>query len=493
MGRGSLYMLRHLLTRLYRCQDGSGTVISMFGLIVCLMLGGIAIDSTNAWRSKGLLNLTADVAAHAGVVSLAQGAEPAIVLSAAKAATEFNMPYDYFGRIIEDASYDIALRHYNSETNTVGLLGEPNAVVITLQRSKAVSNPLPTYLLGFVGQQSWDIKVRSVAAIATTKRCDSTEGIFAREQVMLTSQNQIGTDYCIHSQQAVALPAHNTFEEGSLVSMPNLAKCQHKCGDTAISGVRAQAVNLIMPDLGTFIQDMNDAFTSDMQVTQQVRTFFETRPLDDDVSALDEIGVQKSVLEELENGTAVSLTELQFSRMREYPEGLTYNVSCSDRGRRRETVLKIGDAPYSPTMKNIVVATNCEIHFGENADVRGSLIITTREQRATTLTADAQASAGDPRQACDPKQHSVIMSLGKLKVPASFASSNVTFVVGDAAQLTGTPNVRRSAHRGMSIHATGKVQVTGEHNFQTCNNTPDALAPILRVIRHVTPSSAIRG
>ena len=487
MAQSPVHMLRHLFLRFYRGQDGSGTVMSMFGLAVCLILGGIAIDSTNAWRSKGMLSMTADVAAHAGIVAFAQGEKPATVLNAAEAAVEFNMPRDHFGRIIEDASYDIVLRHYVSETNSISIAGEPNAVVVTLQRSKAVHNPVPTFLLGLVGLHSWDIETTSIATIGETERCDSSEGIFARGQVMLTSQNLIGTGYCLHSQQAVMLSARNTFAEGSFVSMPDLAKCQRKCNPSVNPGIRALEVNLIMPDLGSFIQDMNDVFTNDFLTAQQVSDFFATRPLDSDVSALEEVGVEKSVLERLGKGAVIPLTKMQFSRLREFPEGLTYTVNCQEQGSPQETLLKIGEGPYSPVMKNIALATNCGIHFGESADVRGSLIITTRKQQADTLTADATASAGDPLQACDPKEHSVIMSMGPLNVPASFAKSNVTFVVADDVHLSGPPGTERASHQGTSIHATGKVQVTGKHDFQACDKTPDILAPSLRVLRHVTP------
>lgn len=143
-------------------------------------------------------------------------------------------------------------------------------------------------------------------------------------------------------------------------------------------------------------------------------------------------------------------------------------------------------------MKNIALITNCAIRFGENASIRGSLVITTSEQPENTIEVDEGASAGDPLNKCDPEQHSVIMSLGKVDIPASFARSNVTFVVAGDVQMSGTPGVEISMHKGTAIHASGSIGLSSRHSFQSCENSTGILLPTLRILRHVSPAKVAR-
>ena len=487
MGSNLALSLQRIFNQFYRNQSGAGTVMSLFGLMICLLLGGVAIDSTNAWRNKELLSLTADVAAHAGAVAIAQGADPEDIMDAVMTATEFNMPKDRFGRIIKEAQYDITLQNYDPGTNTFQSTGEPNAVEVTLRRNKLVNNPVPTFLLGLIGQYSWDITARSVATVGNTERCDASEGLFSSNKIVLDGENQIGNNFCIHSQQSVVLNSRNIFEKGSLVSMPDLTNCFDMCNSESNPGIRAQEVNLIMPDLGTFIQETENAFNGH-PLTDKAISFFDTKPLSDSLSSLEEVGVTNQDLANPEKGMAVSLAKEQFLYLREYPQGLVYLVECTD----QEPLLEIGTEPYAPEMKNIALITNCAIRFGENASIRGSLIVTTSEQPEATITVDQGASAGDPLNNCDPKQHSVIMSFGKVDIPASFARSNVTFVIAGDVQMSGTPGVELSMHRGTAIHASGSIELSSQHNFQPCTNSADILLPTLRILRHVSPSKVAR-
>ena len=59
--------------RFAREARGAGTVFSLSLLLVAAMFGGLVVDVGNAWRYRELLKTTADVAAHAGAVVLAQG------------------------------------------------------------------------------------------------------------------------------------------------------------------------------------------------------------------------------------------------------------------------------------------------------------------------------------------------------------------------------------------------------------------------------------
>jgi len=492
--RGSLPRLgawRGLLDRFRSDENGSGTVFSVFGVLICLVLAGSAIDITNAWRNRELMKATADAAAHAGLVALVQGYEKDMVLERAKSVAEINMPYARFGPITfetvnsKEKKEAFALRHYDTRTNSLVSFGAPNAVVVTLERSRRGGNPVPTFLLRLVGFNYWDIAARGVAVAATTKRCNTNDGIFARGKITLASQNKIGAGFCLHSQDAVWLPQNNTFESGSWVSVPNLEECRNKCTDVANPGIRAISANMILADLDPYIDSIYSAFTGNDVSNLAKTSFFLSRSLDTDLSAIDEIGIKT---EELKTGDIVELSPMQFSRMRELPAGLTYKVTCAQNGSGKNTVLQFGGIGAEFIMEDAALMTNCSINFGDRAKVVGSLIVTTREQNTTTISADSGVLAGDPAQTCNTSQRTIIMSKSKLSVPADFTSSNVTLVVGDDVTIAAMPGSSDQVSKGLSIHANGQVQIAAGHTFESCKNKSSNLIPRIQVIRLVTPT-----
>lgn len=212
-------------------ETGSMTVLSVAGIVGCCMVAGLAIDTSNLYRQKEHLILAADSAAKAGIVALATSKSTSEVQSDALAAVEQNIPSGIFGRT-SNGVQDIELVRFDPSTRTLGS-GTPNAVKVTLHRNASVDNPVKTALLRLVGISEFDFSVTSVAYYGQPGRCTSSDGIYAKGEVTLTSGNLIGRSYCVHSQTAVWLPQQNIFETGSGVSMPNLAMCKNKCVDSA--------------------------------------------------------------------------------------------------------------------------------------------------------------------------------------------------------------------------------------------------------------------
>ena len=56
-------------------EDGGVTAFGIFTFGLMMLTVGLAIDVTNAYRHKALLQVTADSAAQAGIVALARGQE----------------------------------------------------------------------------------------------------------------------------------------------------------------------------------------------------------------------------------------------------------------------------------------------------------------------------------------------------------------------------------------------------------------------------------
>ncbi len=475
----ALYLLRQTARRFHRDESGAGAVMGFFCLILCLMVLSLGLDVSNAWRSKKMLTLTADVAAHTGAVAMAHGDTPGTILKKVRRAVERNMPEDRHGPLLREDEEDITLVHYDPETGEL-LDGRPiNAVSVTLHRNHMVDNPVPTYLAGLIGISSWNMTAKSIVAVDETQRCSGAAGLYAQGELSLAAESRIGSGVCLHSQDHVTLHGRNTFEPFTYVSMPNLSDCRGTCDEVVHPGITAVEVNLVTPKTKTFVRDMSQLFLRGGMTSDMVAAYFTGRPISEYLSALDEVGVSAPTIKGLETADRVRLKPIQFERMREYPQGLVYQVDCAAPGQE----LLVGEAPFSPPLQNIVLITDCSLYIGQNADIRGSILISTYDTD-TTVTAHEDARAGDPDETCRAGLQTVIMTRGDMELPESFVRSNISLIAGGDVTLSGLPLSVRSVHNGLSVHAGGNLK-TARYEIRSCDDAPTTATPDLDVIRHV--------
>lgn len=516
--------------RLWQDEAGAGSAFGLFGILICLMFAGVSIDFTNAWRHREVLRLSADVAAHAGASALAEAGGRMAALAVATGATELNTPTRSYGRTILDPFEDIQALHYDPGTNMVGPGDESNAVSVHLQRSARVQNPVPTFLLQLIGQTAWDISITSVAAVVPTERCVSGDGLYSHDQVVLGGQVSVGEAVCLHAQQSVDVPGQSSFDKGAGLSMPDMADCQGGCSDMSSGGFAAASaeVNLVMTRPADLIERLAQGFSDPKVDLPEEETFFDRHPLAEDLSALDELGV---ATQELKTGDVVTLKTEQLDRARGLPAGLVYLVDCTGKGESTD-VLSLGGKPMDPEMaadlgeslqdtsfdedgmgdeppseeliapndveitqaqvlKGIVLITECRLHFTALADIQGALILSTRAVSGVALSAEPGARAGDPKGRCDGGMHSVVMARGAMQVPAGFTASNAAFVIDGTIAVAGEPAGGVSRHSGLALHASGRVEMAGKHDFTACGTAATDLLPVLNVIKFVIPTDPL--
>ncbi|MES2549050.1 MAG: pilus assembly protein TadG-related protein, partial [Pseudomonadota bacterium] len=327
-------------------EDGSISAFALVALAVFCMLLGLAIDVTNVHRQKEFISVAADAAAHAGVVALAEKKLPLDIRTAALAAAETNAPAGLIGKTNLGAS-DVELVRFDPKTRTI-IAGEANAVKVTLHRDSSVGNPVSTSLLRFAGVKKFEFSVTSVAYYGKPGNCNSSDGIYAKGRVTLTSGNTIGGSYCVHSQEEVWMPQTNYFQEGAGLSMPNLADCGTKCFDAANPGVEDAKfeMNLNMMPVADHIALVRAAMlapTSDLK-----SQFFADKTLAADRKPLVDARIMNNgAAAKLVKGSVVSLTAAQYNDLMvltkgNLPTGLVYNVDCRDRGNGPATWISIG-------------------------------------------------------------------------------------------------------------------------------------------------------
>jgi Flp pilus assembly protein TadG len=537
-----------------RDESGAGTVFSLGLLFLAALFGGLAVDVGNAWRYNELLKTTADVAAHAGAVVLSQGGTSQEARDAALAALDFNMPEARFGRILASPTEDVRPVHYDVGTNR--LTGDAtddggvNAIAVTVQRSAASGNPIPTMLLRLAGSDAFDVKDESVVALVATQACGSADGLYAQGLLLPGPGSHIGPGYCLHAQDRVVPGEGSLFESGSGLSMPDLSRCGSNCTDAVSQGAEAAEfeANLIRPDLAGMIRRLRAQMTarpgseghapSDLSPT--AAQFFASRPLPEDLSALDEVGVP---IDRLKTGRVVQLSPTAFLRARSLPQGLVYLVLCApppgkalpgstvpvpivpggeaESGEDRVLTLsaRVGgvvaaeadagtdtgadpaNAVQGRVFRNLVLISDCQIHLDASARVEGSVILDLRsgsDGGGYDIIAEPGAQIGDPDHSCDPARRSRILALGSILLPAGVIGTNVGVVAGRDIRIPPPIGAGPMIYgvTGLGMHAGGGISLDVAHDFTACGakgteagvTVNDPFSPDLRVLRQVDPA-----
>jgi Flp pilus assembly protein TadG len=157
------------------CADeygvGSIYMICLFPLF--LILAGLGMDGAAAFRTRDMLQSTADAVATAAALRLpvsgpASVAQKDSATAAAFVYAKLNMSVAGFGNVLNlnaDNNGDIAYGSWDGTTFTSPAPNgaSENAVQITVKTAAANANAYPTSFLALVGKTSWDIAARAVA------------------------------------------------------------------------------------------------------------------------------------------------------------------------------------------------------------------------------------------------------------------------------------------------------------------------------------------
>lgn len=481
-------------------EHGGMTVFWMFGLMILAVVGGLAVDISNLHRHKERLTLAADAAAQAGIVALAAGKTTAEVKAATLASVELNAPKAIVGPTT--GANDVQLVRFDPKTRKL-VSGSPNAVKVTLRNDASVKNPVNTGLLRLAGVDSFDIDVTSVAYYGQPGNCDSSDMIYGKGKVTLTSSNRVGPSYCVHSQTAVWLPQQNTFDKGAGVSMPDLASCKGKCVDSSNPGIEDAvfAQNLNLPKVADHISKVTTAM---LAATSELKTtFFLNKALASDLSALVSTKIMNNAAKnKLVKGSVVTLTAAQYNDLMlatngNLPSGLVYNVDCRDKGNGPATSISIGagkDRKKSgvasstiETIRQVVVITDCGFDVGRYARIDASLAISTRVQSSSVINAEEGTVVGDPLKNCDINRKVYIMTMSGFSVPADFTASNVSLIANGDINIAANSSSSDVVHKGTSLHAEGEVHVAANNTFNSCAEDKSGLIPMVKSVKFVMP------
>ncbi len=411
-------------------RDAEGSIGWSLGwLMIFLVFGGLAVDASNAWRVRAMLQATSDSAAHAGALQLP---DAAAAVGEAMRISQANLPAARFGMVTPQAAVDVG--RWDPATRTLDTTSPvPDAVRARAMRTAANNNRVDTFLLKLAGFTSWDISTYSTVQIFTPDCI--LDGLVARGTVEASSQNDFRNTICVHGQQGVKLSIGNTFGDDVIVSMPDLDDLQVPSGDTSANPGLAEALREkpLQPRLVSRLDEILPAlkdYNSDWQPSY----------------------IQSAV------GSVYTVSESAFDAST-LVAGNVYDVTCHG-----GNPLKI-EGPID--VHDVVIVTNCKVHLGTGVVVENATIATSSTSGQSFTGAEGvQLGRADN---CAPGGGAQLLTLGGVHFAAKMAFQGSQIIAAGDAMIT----AQAEGILGTSVQAGGDIKLTSQSSFGTCDGQVD--------------------
>ncbi|NNF23597.1 MAG: Tad domain-containing protein [Rhodobacteraceae bacterium] len=421
-------LLRRITGRLSE-EEGGITILGLYIFLMMMIFGGFAIDVTNVVQARAQLQIAADNAGHAALF-WRDSHPPGEAKEKALEIAYLNMPDATFGEILKEEDIEFGTWDSITRTFTPDAMSK-TAVYVSTKRQSANNNALSTYLLKVIGVANWELDTGSVWE-RYQPGC-LREGFVADSIVDVQSNNVYRDGFCIHSNTGVELNNNNTYEEGSIVSMPDWT------------------TDLVLPSGGWESNDgLNDAlrdgaFEFDME--QRINNFV--------------VALTDPTSEEYRPYT-LSPTPVSMSRTDTFdattllPGGVYSVQNCS--GNQKLTI------PNSEVIVGVVLITNCKIQFGASAQLIDSVVATTNTS-ASSISAAAGFTIGADDN-CAPTGDAQIMTLGGISIPANLNLFGAQMLAAGDANFT----ANALGTQGASVVVGGTISGTSNMEMAFCGN-----------------------
>ena len=421
-------MLRAELKRFAADETGGGTVMGLFWFIMLVMICGLAVDITDGFRARTMLQATADSAALAAAVDLSDGATA--VSTTAVSYAQDNMQQSTNGTVLRGS--DVQVGQWDHETKFLDLgAAEPDSVMVTVHRSASNENPLPVNFLRIVGLVEWDVTARAIAQ-RYIPEC-LRDGLVAREIVDISSNNDFTNDICIHGQQGVHMQNHNYYETGVNVSMPDRDMLTIPSGGMESNPGLPEALreNSMDPRMVNHVDEIMLNF---------IDPTWEHQP--SYVHNLPPIVVDEKF----------DLNDAQPHRI--------YHVQCKP---NKNTIIA-----SNTVLMNVVVIADCEIKINAGAFIANAVLGSRSGGNGNISKANVGAAAnvqlGLPDN-CTPGGGVIILSNATIQTASSTTINGVQMVAAGDIEL----GAQNNGINGISAQSGGEIKLTSNNQFGLCS------------------------
>jgi len=430
------------IAKFFRREDGGITALSLQMVIGTLVLGGLAIDFANGQATKTQLLLTADAAAQAALVTREWDTSSGYADSKAMAIkiAMLNMPPSKYGTVLQDK--DILFGDWDADKDL--FTPDPDskdAVYVRTRRESILGNGLVTYMMGTT--RAGDLDVNAGSVFETYYPTCFREGVVAQDVAEMQSNSEYKPGFCIHSQTYVSVNSNNTFDPGTVVSMPDVADISlPSSGYDSNTGLkpalRSGAYNL------KILKRLQDIYNGIMVTPNdpQIGVMSKDSPYYRDYITSSNIVTVK----------AQGATTLDPSK---FLTGRIHYMECKNDKSHKQ----IG-AGF--TLDNMILVTDCRLQFGSGAEIQNSVIFTINTDPKSLYAAsdfvigkDDNCSAGGGVQ---------MVTYGGIDFAAqvSIYGSQV-LALGDIALTANADGIE-----GASIVAGGRADITSNGAFGFC-------------------------
>lgn len=200
---------------------GSLTIWNTTALIGLLSIGGLAVDTSNAWRVKTLLQNTAEASALAAALYID---DPVKAKSVAVEFARRNMPQTVHGDVVR--AQDIEFGVYDDATGQFTPTNiEPDSVRVIAGRTQDRANVLSTYLLRLAGVGDFEV---GRAAIAFPRWGGGGEETCTGAKIVASGlldaggNNTLVDGACVHGELGITTGGGDFFDNTVQLTSANL-------------------------------------------------------------------------------------------------------------------------------------------------------------------------------------------------------------------------------------------------------------------------------
>jgi Flp pilus assembly protein TadG len=426
-------------------QRGGGTILGLLWFVLLVGICGLAVDSTNGFRARTMLQATADATSLAAAIDLPN---PGAALSTAVDFAAGNMGAETNGTVLDTADVHIGLWNPVNYTLDTGA-SFPDAVMVTVRQTEENSNPVPVNFLRIIGLMNWNVVAQAVAQ-RFIPEC-LRDGLVARGIVDISSNNDFVRRICVHGQQGVHMQNHNYHELGVTVSMPKLNMLTIPTGGMESNPGLPEALreNILDPRMVNHIHETMAAMVA------------ETIPPSPDLPGY----ITNFDVEDVDEKFDLSTAEA----------GRIYHVLCAPN--------KNVKIPANSTVADVVIIAECEVHIAAGATVTSAVIGSLSGGNGNISKANINVAAnvqlGEPDN-CAIGGGVQLYSNATIHTAASTAIDGVQMVAKGDIEL----GARDEGINGISAQSGGNIMLTSNNQFGLCSGgAPDLFTvPYYRLV-----------
>lgn len=421
-------VLKPDLTRLLRSEEGSATIMSLFFVVTSIVLGGLAIDFANRTSSEAKMHATADAVAHAALVLRGNSLDPAVAKLEALKIAEGNMPAAQYGSAVTEPDIEYGVWDGVNRVFTPDVSAD-QAVRVTVRRIPARGNIIDNLLLRTIGYSGFEAEI--VAVFERYRPTCLREGLAAEGRVAITTGNRIARGFCVYSGTHVEMNTDNTFESGSVVSMPN----RHD----AVLPTDGLAKN---PGLEAALRDGY----YELAVMDRLQEYIP--------GATDP--TSRHFRDYITSATTVTLDRKAKLDNTAFTPGAIHVLDCTSQ--TQSAAIHAGTV-----LSNVVLVTNCQLKLGENVALEDSTIVSTNTTTAAVTGASGIRFGRDDN--CADGGGAQLLTYGGIRFPQSIKLFGSQLIAGGAVDFTSDAN----GVQGASIIAGGTLSGTSAATLGFCN------------------------